>query len=193
VRLQPGSMIVLEGLDRSGKTTQRTALEGLRWEGHAPTFTHMPSGLSPLTSKLYSLTEEEKFASALGRQLAHLTCHAENAALLSRARAGGLILDRWWWSTVAYGWYGGELRKSLSPAVFFGLIDAVWSNLAADVVLLFMTPFVDDDLNRGSVIEGYDALATEHSDLTVRVPTLPPNETTRFVLRTLRERSLLVD
>jgi len=192
VKLRPGTTIVLEGLDRSGKSTQRSALQLLPWADPAPTFTHMPSGLSPLTEKIYGLTEHEKFTSDLGRQLAHLTCHAENIGRLSEARTSGLILDRWWWSTVAYGWYGGGLQDSVSRSLFFGLIDTIWAHFTADLVFLFMTPFENDALNRDAVIRGYEALASEHQSTTVRVPRLSPADTTSFLRESLRERGLLV-
>lgn len=191
MRLRAGAIVVLEGLDRSGKSTQRSALQTLPWTDPAPTFTHMPSGLSPLTEEIYALTEHHKFTSSLSRQLAHLTCHAENIDRLGEARSAGLVLDRWWWSTVAYGWYRGGLKDRMPRSVFFGLIDAIWAQLSADVVFLFMTPFENDTLNRGSVIEGYEALASEHETTTVRVPRLSPEDTTSFLRDSLHERDLL--
>ncbi len=49
MRLRPGSLVVLEGLDRTGKTTQRKALEAAKWDPPAPLVTHMPSSLTELT------------------------------------------------------------------------------------------------------------------------------------------------
>jgi hypothetical protein len=70
------------------------------------------------------------------RQLLHIACHAENIRPLADARVRhALFLDRWWWSTVAYGWYGAGLAMSgLNESVFFGLIESVWSAQQADVV-----------------------------------------------------------
>ena len=191
--LRPGSLIVFEGLDRSGKSTQITRLSGLDWAVPGPRFTHMPSGMTDLTRNIYSLTENSQISSPLARQLMHVACHAENIGPIADARIRqGLFLDRWWWSTVAYGWYGAGLARSgLNKSVFFGLIESVWSAQQADVVFLFMTPHEADRLNRDEVRSGYDALAAEHGAITATVPPVGPEETTDFILAGLRARELL--
>ena len=110
--LRSGSLVVFEGLDRSGKFTQLSALTQLSWAELAPVFTHMPSGLTDLTKGVYRLTEDTPINSPLAWQLLHLACHAENIDAVSQARdSGGVVLDRWWWSTVAYGWHGAGLAN----------------------------------------------------------------------------------
>jgi len=192
-RLRPGSLIVFEGLDRSGKSTQIKRLSALDWAAPGPRFTHMPSGMMDLTSSIYSLTENSQICSPLARQLLHIACHAENIGPIAEARARfGLFLDRWWWSTVAYGWYGAGLAGSgLNETVFFGLIESVWAAHQADVVFLFMTPHENDRLNRDEVRRGYTALAVEHEGATMVVPQAGPEETTDFILEGLRDRELL--
>lgn len=157
---------MLEGLDRTGKTTQRDRLASRPWVDAGPSVCHLPSGLVDLTRAVYRLTEDHRVASPLGRQLLHLACHAETMPALHTARYhSGLVLDRWWWSTVAYGWYGGALAScGVDRGAFFSLIDAVWSAEPPDLVLLFLNPYVNDDKNRKSVLEGYEALAAEHAD-----------------------------
>ncbi len=190
---RPGSLVIFEGLDRSGKTTQLKRLSLLDWAAPEPIFTHMPSGMSALTKSIYSLTENEKISSPLARQLLHLSCHAENiGSIADGRRRHGVLLDRWWWSTVAYGWYGGRLAESgVSESAFFGMIDSIWSSQPADVLFLFMTPFERDDLNRDEVRSGYVTLAGEHASTTVIVPADDPEATTTFVLRQLHDRELL--
>jgi thymidylate kinase len=193
LHLMPGSLIVFEGLDRSGKSTQVKRLSALDWAVPGPRFTHMPSGMAELTRNIYSLTENRQINSPLARQLLHVACHAENIGPIADARVRhGLFLDRWWWSTVAYGWYGAGLNRSgLSESVFFGLIESVWSGQQADVVFLFMTPHENDRLNRDEVRSGYAALAAEHDAITVTVPPVGPEETTDFILASLRVRELI--
>lgn len=154
----------------------------------------MPSGMTDLTRDIYSLTEHNQISSPLARQLLHVACHAENIGPIADARVRhGLFLDRWWWSTVAYGWYGAGLARSgPSKSVFFGLIDSVWSAQQADVVFLFMTPYENDRLNRDEVRSGYAALAGECEAITVAVPPVGLKETTGFILASLRARELLV-
>ena len=194
LHLRPGSLIVLEGLDRSGKSTQIKRLSALDWAVPGPRFTHMPSGMTDLTRNIYSLTENSQISSPLAHQLLHIACHAENIGPIADARVRhGLFLDRWWWSTVAYGWYGAGLAGSgLNRSVFFGLIDSVWSGQQADVIFLFMTPHESDRLNRDEVRSGYAALAAGHEAITVAVPPVDPDETTDFILASLRARELLV-
>jgi hypothetical protein len=150
--------------------------------------------MTELTSSIYSLTENSQISSPLARQLLHIACHAENIGPIADARARhGLFLDRWWWSTVAYGWYGAGLAGSgLNESVFYGLIESVWSSQQADVVFLFMTPYERDRLNRDEVRSGYAALAAEHTSVTITVPPADPEETTGFILANLRVRELLV-
>jgi dTMP kinase len=67
-------------------------------------FAHMPSGTTAFTKGVYALLEHHPPESGLGKQLAHLACHCENMpVLLENSRPKALALDRWWWSTIAYG------------------------------------------------------------------------------------------
>ena len=86
VNLRPGAAVILEGLDKAGKTTQREAIQALPWDDPAPLVTHMPSGVTDLTRLIYQSTEEHAITSDLARQLLHLACHAENLPELSKAR-----------------------------------------------------------------------------------------------------------
>lgn len=193
--MRPGSLAVLEGLDRTGKSSQRRRLAAMDWAEPSPVFAHMPSGLTQLTERIYRLTEDQPIDSALARQLLHLACHAENMTALSEARQQrGVILDRWWWSTVAYGWYAGNLAASgLTESMFLGLINAVWRDQVADVVFVFTTPYEDDALNRDQVRAGYAALVEQHHEVAVTVPASDRDETTGFLLAQLQGRGLLVD
>jgi dTMP kinase len=193
LQLRPGSLIVFEGLDRSGKSTQIKRLSALGWAAPGPRFIHMPSGMTDLTRNIYSLTENSQISSPLALQLLHMACHAENIRPIADARARhGLFLDRWWWSTVAYGWYGAGLAGTgLNDSVFFGLIESVWSAQQADVVFLFMVPHESDRMNKNEVPRGYVALAAEHENITVTVPSASPEETTGYILASLRARELL--
>lgn len=194
LHLKKGSLVVFEGLDRSGKSTQIGEISRLDWHAPGPSFMHMPSGMTELTKSIYSLTERERIGSPLARQLLHLACHAENIPSIADMRsARGLFLDRWWWSTVAYGWYGGDLAGAgLAESTFFGLIESIWSGQQADVVFLFMTPFVNDSLNREEVRAGYEALARENKLFTIVVPEGGPEVTTTFILSKLRSCGLLI-
>jgi len=190
-RLRPGALVVLEGLDGTGKTTQRQALAAASWDEPEPLVTHMPSGLTQLTGAIYRITEDHPISSPLTRQLLHLACHAENLPMLRESRnERGIILDRWWWSTVAYGWFGG-LRNQLAEEDFFRAIRLVWDGFNADVVFCFLQTHEQDDHNVEAVVEGYRWLAGRHPDVVVQVPHGSKAETTAFLLDQLEQRHLV--
>lgn len=192
VRFRPGALVVFEGLDRTGKSTQLSRLRALAWQGSEPLFAHMPSGASEVTQAVYEVTEKARIDSPLARQLLHLACHAENIGPLSAALGErAVVLDRWWWSTVAYGWRAVRERYGMDEAVFTALIDAIWSHLAADVVFLFTEPHALDGHNREHVREAYERLAEQHRAVTVAVPRAEPHETTELILTALGQRDLI--
>lgn len=189
--LTPGVVVVFEGLDKAGKSTQRQLLESVVDPG-STTFAHMPSGFADFTHRLYRLLEAKPPARPLARQLAHLSCHSESIEdLLDSARRGALVLDRWWWSTLAYGWYpnGGDL--GLSEATFRSLIDEVWGAVTADLVFLFLDAHLSDVNNADGVREGYAAIAASHPDYVVIVPPMSVSDTHDFILTQLRQRGLV--
>lgn len=192
VNLTPGSVIVFEGLDKSGKSTQ---LELLRAQvsTNRTLFTHMPSGLTEFSRQLYSLLETKPPDSGLARQLTHLACHGENISrILEAARDGSLVLDRWWWSTMAYGWYGGDIAETgLSESAFRELIECIWAPVTASIVFLFLTPREDDANNVEGVANGYRELAARHSGTVVLVPALRRDDTQEYIVETLREADLI--
>ncbi|GAA3123376.1 hypothetical protein [Nonomuraea salmonea] len=118
----------------------------------------MPSGLTGVTEQIYALTETTEITSALARQFLHLACHAENITALSEARRErGIVLDRWWWSTVAYGWYGANLRDlGVDEQAFFGLIKSVWVDLPADLIF-FCSPLLFEDDEKKIMIRFFAA------------------------------------
>jgi len=189
--LTPGALVVLEGLDGAGKSTQRDVLSRLPWAPPGPRFIHMPSGTTALTEALYQVTEHHPIDSALARQLLHLACHAENRPSLKEARGrSGVILDRWWWSTVAYGWFGG-LDGVVVEEQFFGAVDMVWSGIEADVVFLFAASHTDDRKNTEAILHGYRWLAERQPGVAVEVPDGDIPFVTGFILHELDRRGLL--
>ena len=52
MQFRQGALVVFEGMDATGKTTQRELLRSLPWTA-APQFVHMPSGLTEASAKAY--------------------------------------------------------------------------------------------------------------------------------------------
>lgn len=194
--LKPGTLIVLEGLDQTGKSTQSRELQRFLEES-TTMFAHLPEGFDDFTRRTYHLLESNTSGpkSGLARQLAHLACHAEAVPEIAAAlRDRAVVLDRWWWSSIAYGWYGGDIEQaSINHQTYTALVQGVWQPVTASVVFLFDTPFETDPNNSARVRAGYDDLARANADLTVRVPKDAPDNVTAYLLDQLRRRDLLTD
>jgi len=194
--LKPGTLIVLEGLDKTGKTTQSEALRHTL-DPTSTVHVHMPSGLSAFTDETYSMLESDFRAptSGIARQLAHLACHADSVPqLVEVLQTRAVVLDRWWWSTLAYGWYSGDLpRAGITEDGFRNLIGSIWSPVSASVIFLFDKPYAPDSNNSDPILAGYQQLAAQHEILTVRVPQGEPQDVATLVLDELRSRSLLIE
>jgi thymidylate kinase len=191
VALRPGAVVVFEGLDKAGKSTQ---LDRLKRQADPTTavFAHMPSGRGlpdahRFTDGVYDLLENHAPVSGLGRQLAHLACHCEHVpTLVDAARSKGLVLDRWWWSTLAYGWYGRAVQDSgITETTFRDLIATVWEPIQASIIFLFLTPREIDANNVAGVEDGYRGLATMQPGKVHLVPALTEDETYDYIVQAL--------
>jgi len=193
LRLHPGTAIVFEGLDRTGKSTQLKKLSNALDSGSV-VFAHMPSGFTPFTHNIYRILESKrrKPTSGLAQQLAHLSCHAESvSSLVEAARSKALVLDRWWWSTLAYGWYGGSVETSgLSEESFRELIDTIWRPIDPSLVFVFLAPHQIDSNNTEGVEAGYRDLLLRHPDVAVTVPSEDADSVHRFIVEELLRRNL---
>ena len=194
--LKPGTLVVLEGLDKTGKTTQARALERAL-DSAATEHVRMPRGFTCFTDELYTMLESDlrKPTSGVAKQLAHLACHAESVPRVAEIlRERAVLLDRWWWSTVAYGWYSGEVRNAgVTHDVFMGLVRSIWGSLSPSVIFMFDQPYEADSNNSSPIYEGYQALAREQAEVTVRVPIDTPETVTAFILDELASRDLLAN
>ncbi|KQQ96075.1 hypothetical protein ASF72_19260 [Arthrobacter sp. Leaf141] len=192
--LKPGTLIVLEGLDKTGKSTQSDALRKLLTPD-STTHVHMPSGLSSFTRETYSMLESSDRSplSGVAKQLTHLACHAESVPRIQDILANrAVVLDRWWWSTLAYGWHSGDFAGvGIQKESFLDVINGIWSPLNASVVFLFDKPYDEDSNNSDPILSGYHTIADEYPDLTVRVPQGEESEVTAYIVSALRARNLL--
>ena len=184
--LKAGSVVVFEGLDRPGKSTQLARMREVIDTAGA-TFARMPSAFSDFTARLYRVLEDAPPTSPLARQLSHLACHSEAMPSLVETTSGGaLVLDRWWWSTLAYGWYGrGETDLGIDERTFRTVIDSIWAPIRADAVFLFLNAYATDSNNVDGVAEGYHKIADQSRMPVVRVPVMPEDETHEFLVAEL--------
>lgn len=194
IRVRPGALIVFEGLDKAGKSTQVDLFRRHIVPGTAA-FPHMPSGDTAFTQGVYRLLEDHPPRSGLARQLAHLSCHCENVpGILAYLDTQAVVLDRWWWSTMAYGWFSGDVPATgLSEPAFDELVRTIWGPVTASIVFLFLSAREEDPNNASGVEAGYRELARSHRAPVVSVPELTVTETHQFIIDKLSELHLLDD
>lgn len=189
-KFRQGGMVVFEGLDKAGKSTQVDLL--LATCSNLDRL-HMPSGYDTWTQNLYQMMETERSSiKPVARQLLHLACHAQAQEQLAerRLKGAGVVLDRFWWSTVAYGYYGTEISEMFSFQEWADVVSSIWLDNPPDVVFAFTEPHEKDDWNREGVARGYERLI-KNSRVVVRVPKATLEDTHDFIIRALLIRGMI--
>lgn len=210
ITLKPSSLIVLEGLDATGKTTQlerldfaSSGMDGVRLFGdNPPMFTRQPGGFDALGAEIYKITEEMEINSPWCRQFLHLASHAnhyENHIIPALDSGQSVIMDRCWWSTVAYGYFGGELNEQMTVWEYIGMAMVPAQGRMPHVVFCFMDPHQDDRHNTPAVRVGYEWLVDTHhlgamshlnNTNVISVPKMTVDDTTKFIFEVLVELDL---
>lgn len=187
--LVPGTLVVLEGIDQAGKSTQLERLKGVIPDAH---FTHQPSGGTVVGQVVYELTEQVAQMHPVSRQFLHLASHAEHyeREIIPALSTNGVVMDRCWWSTIAYGYFSGGLQYAFpSYQAFEDMVKVPAQGIEPAIVFLFMNAWRPDRNNTEGLISGYNMLADRFK--CEKVPTDDEEATTEFIVRCLRERGLL--
>jgi len=100
-------------------------------------------------------------------------------------------MDRSWWSTIAYGWYGTDLSESIDLETFLKVAQLPAEGLLPNVVFVFLDPWTTDPHNSAAVRRGYEELSRLFSDRAVRVAPAPADDVTTFILNELQRRGLV--
>jgi len=151
--------------------------------GHGPTplfdpeplFLHMPSAGTQVGQAIYDMTEAlTEELDPLARQYLHLASHAHSVKTLIRPaikEGRPVFLDRWWWSTVAYGWFNSKRVRSAFPSLidFANLCERTWKGVKPDLVAVFLHPHTEDRHNTPGVSAGYHALIKDYPDKVVLI------------------------
>ena len=173
---QLGKLFVFEGSDGVGKTTiSEKVSETLSSQGLDVLFLSFPgkepNTLGNLVYKIDQNSKEygiEKF-SAASLQTLHIAAHIdciENRILPALLEKKTVILDRFWWSTVAYGLASGIPYNTIEAMI--NLEKTIWANVLPDQFFLVTRnkPF-REELDRqmwSKVCKAYDRLYDNEKD-----------------------------
>jgi len=182
VRLAPNTLVVFEGPDATGKTTQIDRMARLFPDDVT---VHSPSGGGPLGEAIYVMTEATRDGlQPLTRQFLHLAAHTEvyaHTVFPTLADGRGVFMDRNWWSTVAYS------RGLVTDEV------ARWptNGREPDLTFLFRYEYQADEHNTLDVRNTYRRFAEEYAPTTVEVPRESLIAVTEFIVTVLTGRHLV--
>jgi thymidylate kinase len=208
LQLAPGKLIVFEGLDDTGKSTQIERFEAACYRpteaeyplyDPIPMFTHQPSGATGVGPDIYSLTEGIDWSkgSPLTRQLLHLSAHSEHYHhdIIPALKTRSVIMDRCWWSTFAYG-YRGEIAEAMSPGEWLKIIQLPARGIKPDLVFLFTHRYGEKASSRRTssdriTFENYMELADRYADRVCIVPDHNAGEVTAYISGQLYSRGLV--
>jgi dTMP kinase len=206
MKFAQGRLVVFEGLDDTGKTTQLDRFEEACYHpqgGDAiydpkPLFTRQPADAPGIGPEIYELTERVDWstASPLTRQLLHLAAHSEHYEhkVLPAIEDGSVIMDRCWWSTMAYG-YRGSVSDDISWEDFMRLTQLPARHCMPDLVFLFTHRHGRKASSKHTGADkitrrNYFRLMEEFTDTTVLVPDVGAGEVTAFIAGVLNERGI---
>lgn len=155
MRMKKGSLVVIEGLDGTGKSTLADAVAE---HVHGLTVIHSPSGGGAIGEAVYQITEENRTMLPFTRQFLHLAAHTEayEHDIIPALGQGGVLMDRNWCSAFAYGMAGG-LRKwaDLWPDDWYEIVQYPTQGVVPDLVVLCLEPHVEDDHNTPELEQAY--------------------------------------
>jgi dTMP kinase len=164
-----GTLFVFEGLDGVGKTTLAEAVAGELRAASMPVSLLSFPGREPgtLGALVYRLHHDPP---ALGvdvitptaLQLLHVAAHLDviEREIRPRLSAGEIVLlDRYWWSTWAYGVAGGADRRSLSAMI--ELERGYWDDAAPAAIFL---------VQRGEARGSLEPIAAAYQELAAGEP-----------------------
>lgn len=144
-----GRLVVFEGPNEVGKTTLAHALTAELKRQGIPCETHAFPGRSPgtLGHHVYQLHHNSaqfgvRDFTPAALQALHIAAHLDaiEGIILPRLAAGiDVVLDRYWWSTIAYGAAGGVSERILESLVVSELL-AWGDHKPALVVVLDRSP-----------------------------------------------------
>jgi thymidylate kinase len=135
----PGQLFIFEGPDGTGKTTlSRRLVEWLTSKGQRAIYVSAPGRIEGSLGELvYNLHHQPERYGLRAKQLLHVAAHIDalHTTIIPSLEAGDtVVMDRFWWSTFAYGRVSGMDTKSLKLMIDLEL--HYWSNQHPTAVFL---------------------------------------------------------
>lgn len=189
------SLIVFEGLDATGKTTQAAMFKD--WPNVF--VTHQPSGAPGIGKQIYGITEDAQGLNDTARQFLHLACHAQHyqdEIVPTMVSGVTVIMDRFWWSTVAYGYFSQKVANNKMTRERWAEVAQlpVPANVTPDVIFMFTKPYKDDPHNNQDLIAGYSWLGqmdVPRNNSIFYVPTGDPDNIHSVIVDHLLRKGLI--
>jgi len=190
MRLALGTVVVLEGIDATGKSTQ---MELLQAQFPDEVFVHQPSGNTIVGELVYQLTESKQRLHPVTRQFLHLAAHAEqyDRVIIPALSERGVFMDRNWWSTLAYGWYTGGLKWLVDLDVFEEIVRLPTQGIMPDVVFIFLHEHERDSHNTVALVDAYADLAGRYPEVIEPIEIGTKQEVNGQIVRALERRKLV--
>ncbi len=142
----PGQLFIFEGPDGAGKTTLSLQLvEWLTSQGHHARYVSFPGRIEGSLGELvYNLHHyPERYGlhgiNPAAKQLLHVAAHIDalHSTIIPALESGEIVvMDRFWWSTIAYGKVSGMDSKSLRLMIDLELIH--WSHYRPTAIFLLV-------------------------------------------------------
>jgi thymidylate kinase len=166
-RPQRAALVVFEGPDEMGKTTlAKTLVDDLRKEGNSVVYRALPGiQTGTLGQLVYQLHHDDRSLGLArpihpaGQQMLHIAAHLdaiEQDILPQLGRGASVVLDRFWWSTWAYGAAAGLKQDLLDKMVDVEV--TLWGSVVPDALFL-VRRYIGVEAGQGILWHWYEHLA----------------------------------
>ena len=166
----PGNLLIFEGPDGTGKTTlSHSLVEWLTSQGQRARYVSSPGRIDGTLGELvYRIHHQpERFGVRdlfpTAKQLLHVAAHIDAlySSIIPALKSGEtIVMDRFWWSTMAYGKVAGVDQESLR--LMIALESHHWSHFRPTAMFLLDRPVPARNENSSAV---HDLLNAAYAEL----------------------------
>lgn len=173
-----GRLIIFEGIDHVGKSTLITEIKNVYEEANKTVMVCQFPGkedgtLGKLVYDIHHKRQNIKEISPLSLQLLHIAAHIdqlERVILPLLEKGCDILLDRYWWSTLAYGIASGVSQKKIQEIV--KIEKEITDTIVNKVVLYITRKNREHDYEKWieeKILYEYENLFSKSSDIKYRI------------------------